>query len=71
MTRPDIMVSGEKMLPLASLPTDQAMHFWMVDDAPSSWGHRNFILNCNIHNMGVGHSQGGPGGHYWTFDGAQ
>jgi Cysteine-rich secretory protein family len=45
-----------------------ALRFWMQDDEGSAWGHRNLILNCAAHEAGVGHRQGGPGGHYWTLD---
>jgi cysteine-rich secretory family protein len=46
----------------------EAMRFWMQDDAPSKWGHRNNILNCAIREAGGAHLQGGPGNHYWTVD---
>ncbi len=46
----------------------EVMRFWMQDDERSAWGHRNFILNCTNQEAGVGHDQGGPGGHYWTLD---
>lgn len=45
-----------------------AVRFWMQDDAPSGWGHRNLILNCTIREAGAAHFQGGPGSHYWTVD---
>jgi hypothetical protein len=45
-----------------------AIRFWMQDDAPSQWGHRNLILNCAVQEAGADHLQGGPGGHYWTVD---
>jgi hypothetical protein len=45
-----------------------AVRFWMQDDAPSQWGHRNLILNCTIREAGPAHLQGGPGNHYWTVD---
>jgi hypothetical protein len=45
-----------------------AMQFWMQNDAPWQWGHRNLILNCTIGQAGAAHLQGGPGGNYWTVD---
>ena len=48
-------------------PAD-VMRFWMQDDEPSAWGHRNLILNCAVQEAGTGHLQGGPGNHYWTLD---
>jgi hypothetical protein len=50
-----------------STATD-AVRFWMQDDAPSGWGHRNLILNCTIREAGAAHFQGGPGSHYWTVN---
>jgi uncharacterized protein YkwD len=47
---------------------DAVVRFWMQDDAPSGWGHRNLILNCTLQEAGIGHHEGGPGGHYWTLD---
>ncbi|MDT0344553.1 CAP domain-containing protein [Streptomyces litchfieldiae] len=47
---------------------EAAVRFWMQDDAPWSWGHRNLILNCSVQEAGTGHHQGGSGGHYWTVD---
>jgi len=46
----------------------EVVRFWMQDDEGSAWGHRNLILKCTAHEAGVGHRQGGPGGHYWTLD---
>jgi len=45
-----------------------ALQFWMQDDAPSNWGHRNLILNCGLTDAGAAHFAGGPWGHYWTVD---
>ncbi|MCM2387457.1 CAP domain-containing protein [Streptomyces albipurpureus] len=45
-----------------------AVRFWMQDDAPFQWGHRNRILDCGLAQAGVAHLQGGPGSHYWTVD---
>lgn len=45
-----------------------ALRFWMQDDAPSQWGHRNLILNCTIQEAGGAHLAGDSGGHYWTVD---
>jgi Cysteine-rich secretory protein family len=47
---------------------EAAIRFWMQDDAPSAWGHRNAILNCALVDAGAGHFAGGPGGNYWTLD---
>lgn len=47
---------------------DQAVRFWMQDDAPSQWGHRNNILNCGYTDVGAAHLAGGTFGHYWTAD---
>ena len=46
----------------------EVVRFWMQDDEASAWGHRNQILNCTTREAGIGHLQGGPGGHYWTLD---
>ncbi|MET8746897.1 CAP domain-containing protein [Streptomyces sp. NPDC004728] len=45
-----------------------AVRFWMQNDAPFQWAHRNLILDCGLKQAGVAHLQGGPGGHYWTVD---
>ncbi|MEU4951289.1 CAP domain-containing protein [Streptomyces lavendulae] len=45
-----------------------AVRFWMQNDAPFQWGHRNRILDCGLTQAGAAHLQGGPGGHYWTVD---
>lgn len=58
---------GENVATGFPTPAD-VMRFWMQDDERSAWGHRNFILNCTNQEAGVGHYQGGPGGHYWTLD---
>ncbi|MGW5030770.1 CAP domain-containing protein [Streptomyces nigra] len=47
---------------------DAVVRFWMQDDAPFQWGHRNLILDCGLTQAGAAHLQGGPGGHYWTVD---
>lgn len=50
-------------------PTEAAaVQFWMQDDAPSQWGHRNKILDCNLTDAGAASFSGGPLGHYWTVD---
>jgi hypothetical protein len=48
--------------------TADALRFWMQDDAPSNWGHRNYILNCTIQEAGPAIHNGGPGSHYYTVD---
>jgi uncharacterized protein YkwD len=45
-----------------------AVQFWMQDDAPSNWGHRNLILDCGLTDAGAAHLAGGPLNHYWTVD---
>jgi len=45
-----------------------AVVFWMQDDAPSQWGHRNKILDCSLTDAGAASFTGGPLGHYWTVD---
>ncbi|MFD8828694.1 CAP domain-containing protein [Streptomyces sp. NPDC059605] len=45
-----------------------AVEFWMQNDAPFQWAHRNLILECGLTQAGAAHLQGGPGGHYWTVD---
>jgi hypothetical protein len=50
-------------------PTSEAaLQFWMQDDAPSRWGHRNNILNCAIKDAGPSRFNGGPGNQYYTVD---
>jgi hypothetical protein len=50
-------------------PTSEAaLRAWMQDDAGSSWGHRNLILNCVLQDAGPAILQGGPGNHYHTVD---
>lgn len=50
-------------------PTPQAaVQFWMQDDAPFGWGHRNAILRPETLEAGLEHYEGGPWGHYWTLD---
>jgi hypothetical protein len=50
-------------------PTEAAaVQFWMQDDGPSNWAHRNLILNCSLTDAGGAHFAGGPLGHYWTVD---
>jgi uncharacterized protein YkwD len=44
------------------------VQFWMQDDAPSNWGHRNLILDCGLTDAGAAHLAGGPLNHYWTVD---
>lgn len=45
-----------------------AVVFWMQDDAPSQWGHRNNILNCGYTDAGAAQLTGGDLGKYWTVD---
>jgi uncharacterized protein YkwD len=47
---------------------EQAVRFWMQDDAPWGWGHRNAILRQETQEAGVGHTPDGPWGNYWTLD---
>ncbi|MFB7329831.1 CAP domain-containing protein [Streptomyces sp. NPDC056190] len=47
---------------------EDAVRFWMQDDARFHWGHRNAILRSDTDAAGVGHFAGGPLGHYWTLD---
>jgi hypothetical protein len=56
--RPEIVATG------FSTAAD-AIRFWMQDDAPSRWWHRNLVLNCAIQEAGADHLQGCP---YWTVD---
>ena len=61
--------SGRWEIVAAGFPTAAAaVQFWMQNDAPSMWGHRNIILNCAIREAGSAHLAGGPFGHYWTVD---
>ena len=61
--------SGRWEIVTAGFPTAAAaVQFWMQNDAPSMWGHRNIILNCAIREAGSAHLAGGPFGHYWTVD---
>jgi hypothetical protein len=41
---------------------------WMQNDAHSSWGHRNNILNCGYTDAGAAHLAGGVEGNYWVVD---
>ncbi|MGI5125548.1 CAP domain-containing protein [Pseudonocardia sp. CA-107938] len=61
--------AGRGEIVATGFPTaEAAVRFWMQDDAPFNWGHRNLILNCSLAEAGAGHVAGGSGGHYWTVD---
>jgi uncharacterized protein YkwD len=46
-----------------------ALEFWMQDDGPFGWGHRNLILNCTIQEAGPAFGQYGPSNHdFYTVD---
>ncbi|MGW1682907.1 CAP domain-containing protein [Saccharopolyspora sp. NPDC002376] len=47
---------------------EAAVRFWMQDDEPFGWGHRNAILRCETMEASLGYYEGGPWGHYWTLD---
>jgi len=64
---PELGATGE--IVADGFPTEAAaVQFWMQDDAPSNWDHRNLILNCDLMEAGAAHLTGGPWGHYWTVD---
>ncbi|MFE4420860.1 CAP domain-containing protein [Streptomyces sp. NPDC056817] len=53
---------------------EEVVIFWMQDDAPYGWRHRNailarrFLVGDDVREAGIGYYEGGPWRHYWTLD---